>query len=140
MKRDVMRTLLTTLALACMPTLIQAQEIGGYEAYYPYSYSEYDDRFTDSMHGYSTPDYYYNTPYYGQINRGYRDPESAMHFGRHFDYSSDDYFSSGISSYQGTSTGPGPNGGYPGSPRGIYPTHYVDTSIYLNSYMRVQSR
>ncbi len=27
---------------------------------------------------------------------------------------------SGMSSYQGTTTGPGPNGGYPGSPRGSY--------------------
>lgn len=28
----------------------------------------------------------------------------------------------GQSSYQGTSTGPGPNGGYPGTPRGTYNT------------------
>ena len=34
-------------------------------------------------------------------------------------------FSSGISSYQGTSTGPGPNGGYPGTPRGVYKTVYL---------------
>lgn len=33
-------------------------------------------------------------------------------------------YSSGTSSYQGTSTGPGPNDGYPGSPRGSYNTNY----------------
>lgn len=30
----------------------------------------------------------------------------------------------GFSSYQGTTTGPGPNGGYPGTPRGNYRTTY----------------
>lgn len=30
----------------------------------------------------------------------------------------------GYSSYQGTTTGPGPNGGYPGTPRGNYRTTY----------------
>lgn len=31
---------------------------------------------------------------------------------------------SGSSSYQGTTSGPGPNGGYPATPRGSYETDY----------------
>lgn len=53
---------------------------------------------------------------------------------------SDSFFSAGVSSYQGTSTGPGPNGGYPGTPRGIYETNYVNRSIYPNSYMNEYRR
>lgn len=49
-------------------------------------------------------------------------------------------FSSGISSYQGTSTGPGPNGGYPGAPRGVYETNYIDHTIYPNTYMNIYRR
>jgi hypothetical protein len=75
---------------------------------------------------------------YGHIDGGYRGTGGYIHFGRRFDNSNN--FSSGISSYQGTSTGPGPNGGYPGTPRGIYPTRYFDTSIYPNTYIQVQSR
>jgi hypothetical protein len=30
-------------------------------------------------------------------------------------------YGSGTSSYQGTTTGPGPNGGYPATPKGAYP-------------------
>lgn len=40
----------------------------------------------------------------------------------HRDYS--DMYNSDQSSYQGTTTGPGPNGGYPGAPRGSYKTNY----------------
>lgn len=32
-------------------------------------------------------------------------------------------FNTGTSSYQGTTTGPGPNDGYPGAPRGSYNTN-----------------
>jgi hypothetical protein len=118
--------------------------------YYPY-YSGYDSvnnmryypnddayRFNDPLNGYSTPDYDYNSHYYGRMDGGYQNSSGFIRFGRRFDNSN--HFSSGISSYQGTSTGPGPNGGYPGAPRGIYQTYYFDTSIYPNSYMRVYSR
>lgn len=80
---------------------------------------------------YSTPDYHYHTPSssgsasgYAYINRGY-------------DNSS--YFSSGISSYQGTSTGPGPNGGYPGTPKGVYPTNYYPPSSSPAPYTHTYS-
>lgn len=39
-------------------------------------------------------------------------------FGRSVSYHDPSF--SGMSSYQGTTTGPGPNGGYPGTPRGSY--------------------
>lgn len=81
---------------------------------------------------YTSIDYSYYGPAYGRGSRNLNDPSR---FGQRYDNS--DNFSSGISSYQGTSTGPGPNGGYPGAPRGIYPTNYVDTSIYPNTYKRM---
>lgn len=78
----------------------------------------------------------YNSPRYYHFNNG-----SRSHFSGNLTsmrrYDNSQFFSSGISSYQGTSTGPGPNGGYPGSPRGTYQTNYYDTSIYPNTYMRV---
>lgn len=124
MKNDLINKLLTLIALAIIPA-IYAQNASDNNTYYN----------PDS--NYSTPDYHYNNPnYYGHMTGGYRDSSGSIHFGRSFDNS--DNFSSGISSYQGTSTGPGPNGGYPGTPRGTYPTHYIDTSIYPNSYMRSQ--
>lgn len=158
MRKDFFHIALTAVILTFVPAVNDAQEMWGYSTssvsdaagYYPYysgtaSYYPYYDnssyydyyRFNDPMNGYSTPDYYYNSPYYaGHINGAYRGSGGYIHFGRSFDNS--DNFTSGISSYQGTSTGPGPNGGYPGTPRGIYPTNYVDTSIYPNSYMRFQ--
>ncbi|MFI0434874.1 MAG: hypothetical protein ACH350_03975 [Parachlamydiaceae bacterium] len=88
---------------------------------------------------YSTPDNTYGSYYYsGQMGGGYRGNDGFTHFT--VGLNDINYITSGISSYQGTSTGPGPNGGYPGAPRGIYQTHYVDTSIYPNSYMHFQSR
>lgn len=41
-------------------------------------------------------------------------------------------YSSGTSSYQGTTQGPGPNGGYPGTPKGSYNTHYYNSSGNYN--------
>lgn len=37
-----------------------------------------------------------------------------------------DPFSSGVSSYQGTTTGPGPNSGYSATPHGVYETNYYN--------------
>lgn len=91
----------------------------------------------NSSNHYSQADYNSNSPYYSrQMQGGYRRPGGTISYGSSLDYSED--FSGGVSSYQGTSTGPGPNGGYPGAPRGVYQTHYVDTSIYPNTYMQVQ--
>lgn len=45
----------------------------------------------------------------GETYRGMRSPAEAME--------------GSSSSYQGTTTGPGPNGGYPGTPRGSYDTN-----------------
>lgn len=159
MKKNFIYIALAAAILALIPAINHAQEgwdyrtnsIGDATGYYPdYNYSNsagyypnYEDhssyndyyRFNDPTYGYSTPDYCYNSPYYaGHMNGAYRGSGNYIHFGRSFDNS--DNFTSGISSYQGTSTGPGPNGGYPGTPRGIYQTNYVDNSIYPNSYMR----
>lgn len=99
------------------------------------SYAEYEPR-TYSTMDYSY-DYSYNRPSsFGRWNGGNRGYSGGVNFGHRFDNSSN--FSTGISSYQGTSTGPGPNGGYPGAPHGIYPTNYIDTSIYPNTYMQTQ--
>jgi hypothetical protein len=150
MRKNFVHIALTAVILAIVPAINEAQEMWDYNGgsvsdiadYSPYydqsSYYDYY-RFNDPMNGYSTPDYYYNSPYYaGHMTGAYRGSGGYIHFGRSFDNS--DNFSSGISSYQGTSTGPGPNGGYPGAPRGVYPTNYVDNSIYPNSYMRFQSK
>lgn len=83
-------------------------------------------------------DYYYNRPYY---TRGLdRDRQGFPNIYSGVRYDNSDYFTTGISSYQGTSTGPGPNGGYPGTPRGSYQTNYIDRTIYPNSYMQVNTR
>jgi hypothetical protein len=84
----------------------------------------------DYHHGYGGPSRYQEQWPNNSISRltsgttsGSISSFGKMNFGRRrFDNS--DNFSSGISSYQGTSTGPGPNGGYPGTPRGIYQTNY----------------
>lgn len=52
---------------------------------------------------------------------------TSTYFGRTHD-DSINFFSSGVSSYQGTSTGPGPNGGYPGTPHGTYQTDYYNST------------
>lgn len=150
-KKDLLIMSLNLLICAFIsPGTIQAQEawdgssITGYtadaQAGYPYNdynyagdYPYYSNNY-DSVYSYSSIDYDYNNPYYysqASNNKGFN---GSIHFGRRFDNSNN--FSSGISSYQGTSTGPGPNGGYPGTPRGIYQTNYIDTSIYPNSYMQ----
>ncbi len=88
---------------------------------------------------YDSPDYYYNATYdYGNLQGGYRGEGGILQFGR--SYNNAENFSSGVSSYQGTSTGPGPNGGYPGTPRGNYTTKYVNPSIYPNSYLALPAR
>ena len=82
-----------------------------------------DDRHnTINNHNYSNYSYDYNS--FGHYKSMRRSDDNS------------DYFSAGISSYQGTSTGPGPNGGYPGSPRGTYQTNYfntTDNSAYYNN-------
>lgn len=98
--------------------------------YYPYGY-QYGSY--NQPAAYTMIDYSYNYSYPASKREG---SQSYIRFGSRFDKSSSFDFPSGISSYQGTSTGPGPNGGYPGAPRGIYPTNYVDTSIYPNTYMK----
>lgn len=132
-----MKNLIAMIVGPCifiLPMLSHAQD------YYSYYYTDHYGPGYDSMNGdYSSIDYNYNNPhYYGNMDGGYKGFNGYIRFGRSFDNTEN--FSSGISSYQGTSTGPGPNGGYPGSPRGIYPTNYLDTSIYPNSYMRIYSR
>jgi hypothetical protein len=105
-------------------------------SYYPYwGNYYYGDVYGNNypLYDYSPIDYHYE--YYSRRPNEFGRTSSYLSFGRKFDNS--DNFSSGISSYQGTSTGPGPNGGYPGTPHGIYPTNYVNTSIYPNIYMRI---
>lgn len=111
-----------------------------YTAYsYDHQYGNSNSYYSTEPMTYTSIDYSYNEPhYYGQMEGGYRNSHGSIRFGRKFDNS--DNFTSGISSYQGTSTGPGPNGGYPGAPHGIYQTHYIDTSIYPNSYYQITPR
>jgi len=90
-------------------------------SFYPYGY-QYNTM--NQPQTYTSIDYSYNYPYTASKWEGTR---SSIRFGSRFDKSDSYDFPSGISSYQGTSTGPGPNGGYPGAPRGIYPTNYLDT-------------
>lgn len=126
------------------PTFVHAQS-SPYDPYHnPYAsygspnypepnpYASYGNPQNYQPETYTQMDYYYNfSPSYGRSGM-----PGAVRFGSRFDRSDDFNFSSGISSYQGTSTGPGPNGGYPGTPRGIYPTNYVDTSVFPNTYRR----
>lgn len=132
MKKNYILMFLAITTLSLTPA-IYAQN-SHYSTYSNPDSTYSNDDGSDRSRDYSHLDYHYNNLYYGHMTGGYRDSSGAIHFGRSFDNS--DNFSSGISSYQGTSTGPGPNGGYPGTPRGTYPTNYVDTSIYPNSYMR----
>lgn len=73
-------------------------------------------------HDYHTSCYYLN--HYYKDHSGNFNSDAYLH--RRYELS--DNFSGGISSYQGTSTGPGPNGGYPGAPRGTYKTRYYETT------------
>lgn len=114
-KKNLLIISLNTLICAFISSS-QAQETCSYDNVNAYPYYSNNADITDN---YDTMDYYYN---YRQVN-GYQGFNREIHFGRTFDNSNN--FSSGISSYQGTSTGPGPNGGYPGTPRGIYPTNYI---------------
>ncbi len=101
-------------------------------SYYEMNDQYYRDNNYDPYNGYSVSTY--NHDYDNNYNYAYTlharckrnaskgfNSDSYLH--RRYDNSTN--FSSGISSYQGTSTGPGPNGGYPGSPRGVYKTHYI---------------
>lgn len=144
-KNTMMKLTLIPLIIGLiLPVFNQAQEqwdVNGTPYYYPTGYYPSGDGRYDyygEPETYTQIDYSYNSPrYYGHMDGGYRDAHGMIRFGRRIDIS-DDTFSAGISSYQGTSTGPGPNGGYPGAPRGIYPTNYVNTSIYPNTYMKIQ--
>lgn len=129
---DLIKRMLVTLAfLLLVVSDVQGlgyNGLGAHDSYYGdygYDYAPINDypSAIDYHHGYSGPSYYYGNSSNRHIN-----------FGKRFDNS--DNFTSGVSSYQGTSTGPGPNGGYPGTPHGIYQTNYYDTSIYPNTYMR----
>jgi hypothetical protein len=81
----------------------------------------YSDSRHDFINNYSSPDYSYDYNSLARYRRIKNDNDSGN-------------FSAGISSYQGTSTGPGPNGGYPGSPRGVYRTHYFNTKDNSDYY------
>jgi hypothetical protein len=65
----------------------------------------------------------YNDPSYS--NSTYSNPTSygSSTYNRPNSSTMSDDYSTGASSYQGTTTGPGPNGGYPGTPRGSYNTN-----------------
>jgi len=145
--KNYLNFVLAVLIFSIIPTINHAQVMSNFKASStkdrantpPYSANWNDDSSyssnTYSINNYNTPEYNTNSRYYySHVNGGYKRSDGYIHLGRSFDNS--DNFSSGISSYQGTSTGPGPNGGYPGAPHGTYPTHYVDTSIYPNSYMQ----
>jgi hypothetical protein len=68
---------------------------------------------------YTTEDNFYYLESPRETHRSqFRHPQQGDRSGGYHDPSF-----SGMSSYQGTTTGPGPNGGYPGSPRGSYNTH-----------------
>jgi|GEM_PF-4087187 len=97
----------------------------------PYYRDDYcDDEFMRDC-GCHSMDYHYRYGWpshrYGQSDSSFKSVKSTIRFGRSFDNS--DNFSSGLSSYQGTSTGSGPNGGYTGTPRGTYETHYFNKSL-----------
>lgn len=81
-----------------------------------FGFSFYTQAQADSPSCYSANDNFYYLESPREINRyRYRadqhNPRSQGYYNPNF---------SGMSSYQGTTTGPGPNGGYPGSPRGFY--------------------
>lgn len=150
MKKDLLNTVLTAFALVfSLPVvgqmggdgyLLANREYGEYGApvdfdpFYGMNYRYYGDNYGyyDPMSGYSIStytnhdyNYYYNYAYtlHARCKKGYQGFSSDAYLHRRYDNSTN--FSSGISSYQGTSTGPGPNGGYPGSPRGVYKTNYI---------------
>lgn len=143
--KNFTKTLLTLLSLLISPLMAYAQEMwdngaASYDCCNQYSNDQYGSGYgsNDQPTSYTSIDYSYDYAYnrptsFGRWNGGGRGYNGGIRFGQRFDNSNN--FSSGISSYQGTSTGPGPNGGYPGTPHGIYPTNYVDTSIYPNTYM-----
>ncbi len=154
MKQDRVKNIFTAFLLALiLPTAGRAQgfweDSGATTAYdynntaysyegYPYAYSR--NSYEGDIYGNDYPlydsspiDYYHDYQY--RVTSQFGRTDGYLHFGRKFDNS--DNFSSGISSYQGTSTGPGPNGGYPGTPHGTYQTNYFNTSIYPNTYMRI---
>lgn len=98
--------------------------------YYQMSDRYYRDSNYDPFTGYSintyNHDYDYNYNYAYTLHSRCKKSQgfnSDAYLHRRYDNSTN--FSSGISSYQGTSTGPGPNGGYPGTPRGVYKTRYI---------------
>lgn len=122
------------VSFGLLPVLGSAQadwrESQPYYLYDTYGYGEFDREI---------PIDYQTHPSYSQSQLRNNDPYyESSYFGRNYDNSYN--FTSGISSYQGTSTGPGLNGGYAGTPRGVYQTNYVDRSIYPNTYMKVYSR
>jgi hypothetical protein len=93
----------------------------------------YPENWNQAMNDFSNQSYhhdYSNSYFYCHNPRARRDTDrfNSDAF-LHRRYGGQNNFSSGISSYQGTSTGPGPNGGYPGTPRGFYKTRY-----YSNEY------
>jgi hypothetical protein len=97
--------------------------------FYQMSDRYYRDSSYDPFTGYSVNtynhDYDYNYNYAYTLHSRCKNSHgfnSDAYLHRRYDNSTN--FSSGISSYQGTSTGPGPNGGYPGTPRGVYKTRY----------------
>lgn len=146
MKKDLIKMIFTALLYAFfVPEAVEAQQEWDADNEICYndqaaSYPVYSRNYDYPIDTYTSVDYDSNSRYsYNNYRDGsYQGSNGNIHFGRKFDNS--DNFTSGISSYQGTSTGPGPNGGYPGAPRGIYETNYITHPTYNNSYRQVHLR
>jgi hypothetical protein len=109
-----------------------AGAMNGYPANYNGSNNNfgYDSSYYTSPGSYDSHEYSYSYDY-NLFGHPYQNSLSSRGFNSdaylHERYDNSNNFSAGISSYQGTSTGPGPNGGYPGTPRGTYNTNYYPT-------------
>ncbi len=106
-----------------------------YEVPGDYSY-EYDNRhYLYEKRPYDTGTYYYDRSgsRYERMNRYNGYYNTSYNAGA---------YTSGISSYPGTSTGPGISNGYHGTPKGIYSTdsRYYDRNIRPNPDVYYQSR
>lgn len=128
MKQGLTRIIYIALAMSFLLGEANAQ-IKTYTAYEPNPVCYpglYDD---DSTPAYTYHDYDYQFKNYGR----YSTTAVGYHYTHPYRlYSNFEDFNGGISSYQGTSTGPGPNGGYPGSPRGTYKTYYNAAAHPIN--------
>lgn len=83
--------------------------------------------------GYGSSGTSYGSSHYNTTNSANRSNGMHHSYSNDNDDDSDNYLSD-MSSYQGTTTGPGPNGGYPAAPRGNYQTNYDSNTHDWNAH------